>query len=233
MLWSPFQPPERNRSHYFFLLACISTSSFFSTRASRPSVLSLKKTSFRHSIFSVYSRSSIGRPSISTRLLWTLCVCPMSSCLKLSRGNMYVSNSVLLAWNYRKHITQTISPVCICYINLRSSISGVPKAHILISSMTWADFCSIYPMFVPFFPFFCAICLVFVVKSGYLTDIEFRNLNRRNSTLWSLLVSVDLTSDMFFATGECLRFVLRCFQAWRGFQMWQTAAECQLGHSSY
>jgi hypothetical protein len=38
--------------------------------------------------------------------------------------------------------------------------------------MTREDFCSICPMFVPFFPFFCAICLIFIVKSGYLTDID-------------------------------------------------------------
>ena len=27
-------------------------------------------------------------------------------------------------------------------------------------------------MFVPFFPFFCAVCLIFVVKSGYLAGID-------------------------------------------------------------
>ena len=27
-------------------------------------------------------------------------------------------------------------------------------------------------MFVPFFPFFCAVCLVFVVKSGHLAGID-------------------------------------------------------------
>lgn len=32
--------------------------------------------------------------------------------------------------------------------------------------------CSICPMFVPFFPFYCAIYLVFVVKSGYLAGID-------------------------------------------------------------
>ena len=87
MLWSLFQPPERNRSRYLFLLACISTSSFLSARASRPSVLSLKKTSFRHSFFSVYSRSSIGRTPMSTRLFCALCVYPISSCLKLSKAH--------------------------------------------------------------------------------------------------------------------------------------------------
>jgi len=47
-----------------------------------------------------------------------------------------------------------------------------PKAHILISSGMRGEFCSICPMFVPFFPFFCAVCLIFIVKSGYLTDID-------------------------------------------------------------
>ena len=98
--------------------------SFTSTqhfRASRPSVLSLKKTSLRHSSLYVYFRTFCLGVPMSTRLLWTLCVCPMSSCLKLSRGNMYVSNPVLLAWNYRKHITHTTNSVCVCYITVASS----------------------------------------------------------------------------------------------------------------
>ena len=35
--------------------------------------------------------------------LCTLCVCPISSCAKPSKGNMYVSNPVLLARNHRKY----------------------------------------------------------------------------------------------------------------------------------
>ena len=90
MLWSPFQPPERYRSHYVFLLACILTSSFYSTRASRPSVLSLKKTGFRHSSFYVYSWSSVRRPPMSTRPLCVQCVYPISSCLKAPKASMSV-----------------------------------------------------------------------------------------------------------------------------------------------
>ena len=179
MLWRTKQPPERYRPHYFFILACISTSSFFSTRASRPSVLSLKKTSIRHSIISVYSCTSCLRPPMSTRPLsahfgekYTVCVCPMSSCLKLSTVYTRLLNVSLLAWNYQKHIAQTDGRLCVCYIVLPSSISRVPRAHILISSRMRVNFCSIRPMFVPFFPFFCTICLIFVVKSGYLPGID-------------------------------------------------------------
>ena len=150
MLWSLFQPPERNRSHYLFQLACISTSSFYSTQASRPSVLSLKKTGHRHSNFSVYSWSSVRRPPMSTRLLCTLCVCPISSCLKLSRGYTRLLNVSLLAWNYQKHITQTDGRLCVCYINFRSSISRVPKADISAASPEWAVFCLICPISQPF-----------------------------------------------------------------------------------
>ena len=150
MLWSPFQPPERNRSHYLFLLACISTSSFYSTQASRPSVLSLKKTSFRHKHFPIYSRSSIGSPPMSTRLFCALCVYPISSCLKLSTVYTRLLNVSLLAWNYRKHIAQTDGRLCVCYINLCSSISRVPKADISAASPEWAVFCSIRPISQPF-----------------------------------------------------------------------------------
>ena len=75
MLWSPFQPPERYRPHYLFILACISTSSFLSTQASRPSVLSLKKTSFRHKhyfrIFLVLCKETT---DVHTAALHTMCL---------------------------------------------------------------------------------------------------------------------------------------------------------------
>ena len=38
-------------------------------------------------------------------------------------------------------------------------------------------------MFVPFFPFFCTICLVFVVKSGHLTDIDALGAFRQEEDL--------------------------------------------------
>ena len=150
MLWSLFQPPERNRSHYLFLLACISTSSFYSTQASRPSVLSLKKTSFRHSIFSVYSRSSIGRPSISSRLLSTLCVYPISSCLKLSVEIAPFLTMCLTPYFLPETIKGNVLAICVCYINLCSSISRVPKAHIAAFFWNWLVFCSICPISQPF-----------------------------------------------------------------------------------
>ena len=113
---------------------------------SRPSILSLKKTGHRHSNFSVYSWSSVRRPPMSTRLLRTLCVCPISSCLKLSRGYTRLLNVSLLVWNYQKHITQTDGRLCVCYINLCSSISRVPKAHIAAFFWSWLVFCSICPI---------------------------------------------------------------------------------------
>ena len=87
---------------------------------------------------------------MSTRLLCTLCVCHISSCLKLSRGYTRLLNVSLLAWNYQKHITQTAFQICICYIVLASSISGVPKAHIAAFFWSWLVFCSIRPISQPF-----------------------------------------------------------------------------------
>ena len=150
MLWSLFQPPERYRPHYFFILACISTSSFLSTRTLAPRYSLSRRQALDISIFPVYSCTSCLSPPMSTRLLWTLCVCPMSSCLKLSRGYTHVSNPVLLAWNYQKHITQTDGRLCVCYINFRSSISRVPKAHITPTSRERSEICSICPIFQPF-----------------------------------------------------------------------------------
>ena len=129
------------------LLLYASTQHFW---ASRPSVLSLKKTSLRHKRFSVYSWSSVRRPPLSTRLLWTLCVYPISSCLKLSTVYTRLLNVSLLAWNYRKHIAQTDGRLCVCYINLCSSISRVPKAHIAAFFWNWLVFCSIRPILRPF-----------------------------------------------------------------------------------
>ena len=90
----------------------------------------LRRPALDISIIFVYSWSSVRRPPMSTRLLSTLCVYPISSCLKLSTVYTRLLNVSLLAWNYRKHIAQTDGRLCVCYINLRSSISGVPKAHI-------------------------------------------------------------------------------------------------------
>ena len=150
MLWSPFQPPERNRSHYLFLLACISTSSFLSTRTLAPRYSPSRRQALDISIFPVYSWSSVRRPPMSTRLLCTLCVCPLSACLQLSRGYTRLLNVSLLAWNYQKHITQTAFQICVCYIVLASSISGVPKAHILENLKHQLVFCSICPILQPF-----------------------------------------------------------------------------------
>ena len=125
MLWSLFQPPERNRSHYLFLLACISTSSHLSIHTdSRPSILSLKKTGHRRSIISVYSCTSCLSPPMSTRPLCVLCIYPISSCAKPSKGNMYMSKPVLLARNHRR---QRITHMCLLHYSalfLKHSTEG-------------------------------------------------------------------------------------------------------------
>ena len=146
MLWRTKQPPERYRPHYLFILACISTSSFLSTWTLAPRYSPSRRPALDISIISVYSRSSVRRPPMSTRLLSTLCVYPISSCLKLSTVYTRLLNVSLLAWNYRKHIAQTDGRLCVCYIVLPSSISRVPRAHISAASRNPPDFCSICPI---------------------------------------------------------------------------------------
>lgn len=75
---------------------------------------------------------------------------PASSCLKLSTVYTRLLNVSLLAWNYQKHITQTDGRLCVSYINFRSSISRVPKAHILPCRSNRAAICSICPILWPF-----------------------------------------------------------------------------------
>ena len=73
---------------------------------------------------------------------------------------------------------------CVCYINLRSSISRVPKAHILISSRIEEVFCSIRPILCPFFPFFCTVCLIFVVHRGSLPSCDAFGAFRQEENFW-------------------------------------------------
>jgi len=48
---------------------------------------------------------------------------------------------------------------------------------------------------------------LYMLKLRADSDFVIRNLNRRNSALRSLLVSVDLSSDETFATGSNQRFL--------------------------
>ena len=75
---------------------------------------------------------------------------PASYCLKLSTVFSGLLNVPVLAWNYQKHITQTDGRLCVCYINLCSSISRVPKADIAAFFWSWLVFCSICPILWPF-----------------------------------------------------------------------------------
>ena len=137
--------------HFNQLLLYASTQHFW---ASRPSILSLKKTSIRHKhyfrLFLVLCKETT---DVHTAVLRLMCLSHIFLPETIG-GNYalfdYVSNSVLLAWNYRKHIAQTDGRLCVCYINLCSSISRVPKADISAASPEWAVFCSIRPISQPF-----------------------------------------------------------------------------------
>ena len=103
MLWSPFRPPERYRPHYLFILACISTSSFFQIihtgilRYSPGTVLTLVKTS---SSTYPYPASSCAKPStVFTRAPITARITPILTCVLLPetiKGEIYTALTYVL-----------------------------------------------------------------------------------------------------------------------------------------
>ena len=109
--------PQRELSFYYFTWLFKWTSSFLSTRTLALRYSPLRRQAIDAALF----------PSIPG---------PLQGDLRCPHGCSapYVSIPYLLSWNYRKYIAQTAFQICICYIILPSSISRVPRAHILISS---------------------------------------------------------------------------------------------------
>ena len=127
-------------------------------------------------------------PQCSSGTVWkSTYPCPASYCLKLSMVFIRLLDVSVLAWNYRKHIAQTIPPVCVCYITLPYSISRVPRAHISAVSRNPPDFCSICPILQPFQHRFLYYLLHF--HSPSQLSAPLRHLRcfqaRRGSKLWS------------------------------------------------
>ena len=71
---------------------------------------------------------------------------PISSILKPSMFFYRHLNVSILASNHRKHIAHIGDQLCVCYITLCFSISGVQKAHMLDATDDPLDFCSICPI---------------------------------------------------------------------------------------
>ena len=127
MLWSPFQPPERYRPHYFFILACISTSSFFSTRASRPSVLSPTRPALDISIFRLFLYFLPRSTDVHTAALRPMCLSHIFLPETIG-GNYtlfdYVTNPVLLARNHRRQRKSDMCLLYYCCLFLKHSTEG-------------------------------------------------------------------------------------------------------------
>ena len=85
-------------------------------------VLSLKKTSFRHKHFShlflVLSKETIDVHTAHFGENYTVCVYPISSCLKLSVKIAPFLTMCLILYFLRKTIEGTNNSVCVCYITL-------------------------------------------------------------------------------------------------------------------
>lgn len=111
------------------------------------------------------SKSSTQNSEPSSLIRKSTYPCPPSYCLKLSTVFSPIIDVSVLSWNYRKHIAQTVALQCICYITFHSSISRVPKAHILHYRSNRVVICLIYPI-NRFSPTFCATCYIFIVHGG-------------------------------------------------------------------
>ena len=215
MLWSLFQPPERNRSHYLFLLACISTSSFLSTRTLAPRYSPSRIQALDISIFRLFLHFLPQPTDVHT------------AHFRLELHLMCMSHVFL-----PETIEGNAKAICVCYITLPSSISRVPRAHIAGISEIYPNICLIRPMFVPFFPFFCAVCLIFIVKSGYLTDIDafgaFRQEEDYRLVIYCHVASAFLCNMSIIAAIFCIFLVcyILCYILYSS--SWLTTISCSI-----